>query len=155
MFARRIQLGFCSVDYILVFMTYRMYNEGYKRERCRNSSSALDDMLNVGTRTEDKLQKRNIQCSDGSKYMSYLKVRWFCFHHYYFPMRNINSFMFYEFYYVCWSKCWHLLSIVDMYWKLVNLSWRTAGYLNWIVQTFIYTFYTIDIKISEKNNKKS
>lgn len=56
-------------------MTYRMYNEGYKRERCRNSSSALDDMLNVGTRTEDKLQKRNIQCSDGSKYMSYLKVR--------------------------------------------------------------------------------
>lgn len=75
MFARRIQLGFCSVDYILVFMTYRMYNEGYKRERCRNSSSALDDMLNVGTRTEDKLQKRNIQCSDGSKYMSYLKVR--------------------------------------------------------------------------------
>lgn len=35
-------------------------------------------MLNVGTRPEDKLQKRNIQCSDGSKYMSYFKVIW-CF----------------------------------------------------------------------------
>ncbi|XP_011655272.1 uncharacterized protein LOC101215764 [Cucumis sativus] len=69
----------CSSDNQTSFMkgrehSERMCNEGYKRERCRNSSSALDDMLNVGTRPEDKLQKRNIQCSDGSKYMSYLKI---------------------------------------------------------------------------------
>lgn len=69
----------CSSDNQTSFMkgrefSERMCKEGYKRERCRSSSSALDDMLNVGTRPEDKLQKRNIQCSDGSKYMSYFKI---------------------------------------------------------------------------------
>ncbi|XP_022141434.1 uncharacterized protein LOC111011835 [Momordica charantia] len=69
----------CSSDNQTSFMkgrvfSERMCNKGYKRDRCRTSSTALDDMLNVGTRPEDKLQKRNLQCSDGSKYMSYCKI---------------------------------------------------------------------------------
>ncbi|XP_022992708.1 uncharacterized protein LOC111488971 [Cucurbita maxima] len=69
----------CSSDNQNSFMKGRVFsericNKGCKRERFRTSSTALYDKLNVGTRIEEKLQKRNIQCSDGSKYMSYFKI---------------------------------------------------------------------------------
>ncbi|XP_022963905.1 uncharacterized protein LOC111464065 isoform X2 [Cucurbita moschata] len=69
----------CSSDNKTSFMKGRVLSERlcsreYKQKRCRTSSTPIDDMLNVGTRPEVKLQMRNIQCSDGSKYMSYFKI---------------------------------------------------------------------------------
>ncbi|XP_023550358.1 uncharacterized protein LOC111808530 isoform X2 [Cucurbita pepo subsp. pepo] len=58
----------------IIHPTWRLCSREYKQKRCRTSSTPIDDMLNVGTRPEVKLQKRNIQCSDGSKYMSYFKI---------------------------------------------------------------------------------
>ncbi|XP_022990684.1 uncharacterized protein LOC111487498 isoform X3 [Cucurbita maxima] len=58
----------------IIHPTWRLCSREYKQKRCRTSSTPIDDMLNVETRPEVKLQKRNIQCSDGSKYMSYFKI---------------------------------------------------------------------------------
>lgn len=46
------------------------------KDKGRNPLTASDNVLNVGARPRngDKIQKRNIHCSDGAKYMSYFKV---------------------------------------------------------------------------------
>lgn len=67
---------FNSVEILLLATGCRMKEKGFLKEKVRNPFIISDDMLNVqaSSRKEDKLQKQNVHCSDGAKYMSYFKV---------------------------------------------------------------------------------
>ncbi|XWS43940.1 hypothetical protein CRYUN_Cryun15aG0001500 [Craigia yunnanensis] len=54
----------------------RMYEKGYIKDKGRILLTAPDDALTVEARLRegDKIHKRNIQQSDGAKYMSYFKI---------------------------------------------------------------------------------
>ncbi|XVF16097.1 hypothetical protein REPUB_Repub10bG0002000 [Reevesia pubescens] len=54
----------------------RMYKKGFIKDKGKILLTAPDDALNVEARLKkgDKIHKRNIQQSDGAKYMSYFKI---------------------------------------------------------------------------------
>ncbi|OMO85553.1 Nuclear factor related to kappa-B-binding protein [Corchorus capsularis] len=54
----------------------RMHEKGFKKEKGRILSTASDDALTVEAKGKkgDKVHKRNIQQTDGAKYMSYFKI---------------------------------------------------------------------------------
>lgn len=54
----------------------RVFEKGFKKIRGRDPLPFSDDVHNVGERLGkgDKLKKQNIHCTDGAKYMSYVKV---------------------------------------------------------------------------------
>ena len=57
-------------------MDIRIYEKGFIKDKDRIVLTASDDALTVEARSRkgDKIHKRNIQQSDGAKYMSYFKV---------------------------------------------------------------------------------
>ncbi|KAF3435324.1 hypothetical protein FNV43_RR22411 [Rhamnella rubrinervis] len=54
----------------------RVKEKSCLKDKIRNPFIVSDDMLNAraSSRKEDKLQKQNVHCSDGAKYMSYFKI---------------------------------------------------------------------------------
>ncbi|KAJ7976304.1 Nuclear factor related to kappa-B-binding protein [Quillaja saponaria] len=54
----------------------RMLQQDFVKGNCQYLPIGSDDMLNVGGQPKkgDKLQERNLHCSDGAKYMSYIKI---------------------------------------------------------------------------------